>query len=194
MREITKTVKVYTFDKLGEKAKYKVKEWLDPFEFGAECTLEDFQEVAAILGFSDVTPRYSGFWSQGDGASFTGHYSYAKGAAKAIRVYAGKDETLWAIADGLQVVQAKHFYKLSAVLTVGSHHYAHENTIDFEVLKGEDHSPEDANQTVKDLCKDLMRWFYKQLEAEYDWCNDDEQVSETCQSNGYEFDEAGKLI
>lgn len=73
MKEIT--IKGYTFNELNEEAKAKALEthnhilvddndWHDPL-------LEGFKEDMEAIGFADVKPGYSGFWSQGDGACFT---------------------------------------------------------------------------------------------------------------------------
>ena len=56
---------------------------------------------------------FRGFASQGDGASFEGQYSHARGAARAIRAHAPKDEELHRIADELQAVQKRNFYQLN---------------------------------------------------------------------------------
>lgn len=195
MRTITKEIQVYTYDELSDNAKCRVKEWANTFEFGAECVLDDFKTIAELLGFYDVRPRYSGFWRQGSGASFTGHYTYAKGAAKAIREYAGRDVELHAIADGLQALQRRSFYQLRANLTLcsGSNHYSHENTISIEVERGEGWPSDEVAEAFAELARDLMRWLYQTLEREYDYRNSDENISEHCASNGYEFTEDGRI-
>ena len=194
MHIITKSIIAYTFDELNEDAKHAVKTWLDPFN--AEFVLENFKTVTGILGFYDVEPRYSGFWSQGDGASFTGSYRYVKGSTKAIREYAPQDAELHRIADGLQALQKQYFYKLCASLTENYRiRYCHEHSVDIEV-----YNPENEYQNIPhaedfaQLCRALMQWLYARLEAEYDYQNSDEAVSETCASNGYEFSADGSII
>lgn len=195
MRTITKEITLYKYNELSDTAKECVKQWADTFEFASESVLEDFEQIAGILGFYDITPRYSGFWSQGDGASFTGRYKYAKGASKAIRDYAPQDTKLHAIADGLQALQARHFYKLRAVLTLGSgsNYYSHENTVSIEVSRDDNDAPESVQNNFKELARDLMRWLYKALEREWEHCNSDEYIAEHCTANGYEFTEKGEI-
>ena len=48
---------------------------------------------------------FSGFWSQGDGASWEGDYAYRKSATADLRAYAPQDRTLHRIADALRAVQ-----------------------------------------------------------------------------------------
>lgn len=188
---------VYKFEELSETAKDHAKTVLNTFEFGAESVLEDLKTIAEILGFYDVTPRYSGFWSQGDGASFTGRYKYAKGAPKAIKEYSN-DAELLRIAEGLQALQRVNFYHLRATLSLGSrsNHYCHENTINFEVYDSETEyrALGGALEDLPELARDLMRWLYSALEREYNYCNSDEYIKDHCESNGYEFDVNGNLI
>ena len=117
-------ITVYTIDELSDAAREAARVWyrencLD-YEW-YDFVYEDFVTICGILG---VTLRHQphaplcrrnagqaassggrGFWSQGDGASFEGSYAHAKGAAKAIRAHAPKDDELHRIADALQAVQ-----------------------------------------------------------------------------------------
>src|SRR6476619_4611231 len=98
---------LYKFDELSDAAKERAREW---FREGAldydwwDFIYEDAARMANILGIDlNQKPvklmgggtRYdpfiwlSGFYSQSDGACFEGRYSYAKGAAKAIRKETG---------------------------------------------------------------------------------------------------------
>jgi len=103
---------------------------------------------------------------------------------------------LWRIADALQALQKRHFYRLIASLSLGggSNFYSHENTVDIEVERddGLDITASDYDELVE-LCRDLMRWLYKQLGAEYDYANSDENIAELCEANGYEFTIEGAL-
>ena len=197
MKTITQQIDIYTFDELSDKAKDRVKQWADTFEFSAESTIYDFKTIAKIIGFYDIDTRYSGFWSQGDGASFTGRYKYAKGAAKLIREYAPLDVELHRIVDGLQSIQRNNFYRLRAILTPGanSNHYSHENTISFELYDYDNEYKHISQEDdFKEVCRDLMRWLYSALESNYAWCNSDEYISEHCDSNEYQFDINGGVI
>lgn len=50
-------------------ARLDVQEWWEPIE-------EGFTEDLKELGFSDINIRFNGFWSQGDGASFTARLDF----------------------------------------------------------------------------------------------------------------------
>jgi hypothetical protein len=91
MREIT--VKVYKFDELNEDTKAKVLEKhrninVDTDDW-CECTTDDWKGKLAEKGFQDAEIRFSGFWSQGDGACFDAVVDASRLAAA---VYDGKDE------------------------------------------------------------------------------------------------------
>lgn len=72
--EKTITVKLYKFGELSDKAKDKARQTLiehvtmfDWWDF----VYQEWTEKLENLGFDNVDIRFSGFWSQGDGASFT---------------------------------------------------------------------------------------------------------------------------
>lgn len=77
---------------------------------------------------------FSGFSSQGDGASLEATVQYTKGSAREIRVYAPQDQILHSIADRLQAAQRQNFYKLSADVTHRWRYY-HEYCMTIDVSR-----------------------------------------------------------
>ncbi len=73
---VTKTIAVtmYKFSELSDKAKDKAREHLiervTMFDWW-DMVYEDWTDKLSKLGFDNADIRFSGFWSQGDGASFT---------------------------------------------------------------------------------------------------------------------------
>ena len=122
----------YTIEELSEAARERARAWYRETCLDCEwydAVYEDFQAICAILGialrtspvglYGGVTRdkahiMFLGLWSQGEGASFEGAYSHARGAAKAIRAHAPKDTELHLIADALQAVQRRNFFQLSS--------------------------------------------------------------------------------
>lgn len=203
MKTITTTV--YTFAELTDSAKEKARDWWrEGYDFSSEGTdylYDDFIACGKLLGISIDTGKrdrpaiyWSGFSSQGDGASFEGHYSYAKGAGKAIRAHAPQDAELHRIADSLRAIQRKHFYKLSASVTQGrGSHYSHAWTMQIEVEDANSAEPDmDAAESVRDLLRDFANWMYRQLEKEYEYQTSNEAVDDNIQANEYTFTESGK--
>lgn len=165
----------------------------DPWHGWCECAIDDFTRVAEILGF-DVSSRdvqFSGFWSQGDGASFTGTYVYAKGAAKHIREYAPKDTGLHAIADMLQDLQRRNFWHLTARVYRIGHHYSHSNTIAAECERDTQNPTDDSDDIVTDAARRLSDWLYSNLESEYEYQSHDD-AGRQCGAAMYEARENRK--
>lgn len=205
-------ITVFRFDELTEDARDRARAWYRDGGFDYDwfdAVYEDFQRIAEILGirFKTRTVRlmgggtrqdpciwFTGFWSQGDGAAFEGHFSYCKGAAAEIRAYAPRKAQLHCIADVLQQVQRRNFYQLTAEATHRGRYY-HEYSMAIAVTRD---SPTwqdmtaDAEEIVTEALRDLARWLYRQLEREYDYLTSDEAVDEAIAANGYTFTEAGK--
>lgn len=197
----TKTIKLYQFAELSDDAKERAldacRDWNVQDSFWHEHYTEkggDFYTIAGILGIELDRVMFSGFWSQGDGARFTGTYYYAKGASKAIREHAPEDKELHAIADTLQDVQRRNFYQLSARIEHRSPHYVHEMTASIDVYRDEYATmTDDAEETVTEALRDLMRWLYRVLEKEYEYQTTDDAVRDTIEANELEFTEDGAL-
>jgi hypothetical protein len=200
IREVT----VYAFDELSDRAKESARDWfrgcLEPDEL---TDLDDWQSVAEILGVEFDTssvrlmgggtrqePRIS--WnlgySQGDYASFTGRYSYAKGATKRIREYAPQDKALHRIADDLQGAQRAAFYRLEARATE-----THRGGMSVEVWDGRDEYRDlpDNGDTVRQALRDFASWIYDRIRAQNDYLTSDEAIDESILANEYEFDADG---
>ena len=175
--------------------------WDSLFEYFAEQLTEigitvSTHEVKLMNGKTRQDPNiyFSGFWSQGDGACFEGYLSHAKGAAARIRDYAPTDATLHGIADRLQAIQRRNFYQLAAEVSHRGRYY-HEYTMSVDVTRD---SPtwqpptEDAEEIVTEALRDLARWLYRQLQAEYDHLTSDEAIEEGIIVNEYTFTEGGR--
>lgn len=127
MPEIIETT-VYRLDELDGSARDKARDWYRQKGFDYDwydAVYEDFTRICEIIGIELKTRPvrlwgggtrqapciwFSGFWSQGDGASFEGRYRHRKGAAKEIRSYAPRDATLHRIAYELQDIQRRNFW------------------------------------------------------------------------------------
>ena len=202
----TKTIEIFTFDELSDKAKEKAREWWrNGFEF--DPFFDSFQAAARILGIDFEYSRthragpnimWSGFWSSGDGASFTGGYTFAPGCSEAIRAEFPQDEKLHAIADELTVMQSRlrllESKTLTGKITQRDNRYVHSNTMDATAYDAEG---EELEIAVSDELRDIMRrfadWIYASLEEDYEYETGDEAVDESIRANEYEFDEDGGI-
>ena len=206
-------VTLYTFEELEDAAKERARDWYRGCIESDELTdYDDWQAVADILGVtfktrsvrlmggttrSDPVIHWSGFASQGDGASFEGSYAYAKGATRRIREHAPLDKRLHRIADDLQRAQRRCFYRLEARVTAGagSNFYSHSGTMHVEVFDREDNYRDigDSEDGVREALRSFADWIYAQLEAQNDYLNSDEAVDESILANDYEFTEDGAI-
>lgn len=213
MPEVIQTT-VYHFEELSDSAKEKARDWFregDVDQFWSESVIEDLVAIAALMGI-DIDTRpvqtmggstrqepavyWSGFASQGDGACFEARLSYRKGATAAVKAYAPKDKELHRIAAAWTNAQRPHGFKVIGTVK-HSGHYSHEYCTRFEFEhseKGFDYDKLDAaaEEALIEPVRDLMRWLYKGLEAEYDYQNSDEQVDENIRINEYTFTAEGE--
>jgi hypothetical protein len=211
MPQIVKTT-VYRLDELSGEAKDQARAWYRGVALDNdwhEFVYEDFERICAILGVRLKTstmrltgggtrqkPRiyFSGFSSQGDGASFEAHYAYKKEALKDIHQYAPQDAELHRIAAVLQTIQRRNFFQLHAEATHRGRYY-HELCMAISVERDSPTYQDmtaDAEDIVTEALRDLARWLYRQLEREYEYQTSDEAVDEAIQANEYSFTESGR--
>ena len=108
-----------------------------------------------------------------------------------MKSHAPQDTDLHDIVIGLQQLQAKHLYGLTAsVKHAGHYHHAHSTDITVFDFHG-GYAADSVEDELAELLRDYMNWIYKRLEAEFEWLNSDEQVDETIKANEYEFTEDG---
>ena len=187
-------VKLYTFDELSDKAKERARAWWregEQWEWW-EHTFEDAKTCLALVGFTVKDIFFSGFWSQGDGACFTGSWDARDvKPPTAMREHAPVDSDLHAIAEEFAAIAVLDM-EASAILTHRGN-YSHKYTIDFAFDHGDvsDAVAVTVEERVTEAARDAMQWIYRQLEKEYEWQNADEQVDEAILVNGYEFTEDG---
>lgn len=190
---------VYSFDELSDKAKETAREWIRgkgyPFDGWHDSVIEWAKEAGEIIGIDISRVYFSGFWPQGDGASFEGTYHYRKGALAALRKDCPNETRLHNIAGELQSIQRRNFYALSAGITQRGN-YCHEHNMRVDVEDARDNygycRDDSAESDITEAMQDFARWIYATLEREYDWLMSDEQVDDCLWANGYQFTEDGK--
>lgn len=203
---------VYRFPELSDAAKEKARSWYREAAVTDDwwdAVYDDFERICEILGVSLKTRPvrlmgggtrqkpsiwFSGFSSQGDGACFEGWLRHAKGAAARIRDYAPTDAALHDIADRLQAIQRRNFYRLAAEASHRGRYY-HEYTMSVDVTRDSSTwqpPTEDAEETVTEILRDLARWLYRQLQAEHDHLTSDGAIDEGIIVNEYTFTEGGR--
>lgn len=211
MSKIVETV-VFCLEELSDRARANARNWYR--EGGIDhdwydSVFEDFEEICGILGIRLKTqtvrligggtrqkPRiwFSGFGSQGDGACFDALYSYCKDAPQAIRDHAPEDGELHAIADAIQAIQRRNFYQLHADINHRGR-YDHASSMAISVERDSSiYQPitDGAEEALADALRDLARWLYGRLRAEYVYLTLDEAVDEVIIANAYTFTAFGR--
>lgn len=186
-------------DKLIEKHRHinVDHEWWD-------MTYDMFHDVCTLLGIHLDTnePSFSGFHSQGDGASFTGGYRayyefpvevdrprLSETAPITLREEYPQETELHRIADELCVL-SRIYFPVRAYIRRHATRYVHSNTMTgmVEPMAGD---PDDwadevygqVEQTFFRLMRDLADWLYDRLEQNYEYRTSDEAVWEAIEAN-----------
>lgn len=193
-------------NELNEKAKERALDKLrEGIEFDDEPVIEDWKHILTCLGFSDIDIYWSGFGSQGDGACFDGYWYMDRVNIEALKGYLSNQQAeeygAWFHEKlALVKVAGEDPFAYTATLShVGP--YYHYGSVRFEVeAYKEDEFAEplfDTDEFEREFteqCKSLMRQICRDLEAEYEYQTSDEYLTETAESNEYEFDEEGNQI
>ena len=198
---------VYTIHELSDAARENARAWYREHGIHDEWydyVYEDFQTICRIIGITLGTspvrlhgggareqPQiwFSGFSSQGDGASYEGSYSHTPGAAKALRAHAPQDAELHRIIDALQAAQRPNFWQLHAsIRRTGRYSHAYSMEIAVERDSPTWQPPTDATEdTVIEGLRDLARWLYRQLRDAYEAETSDEAIDDIVNINEYTF-------
>lgn len=143
--------------------------------------------------------HFSGFSSQGDGASFEGTYEYKPGGLAVVMDYAPQDKKLHDIVATLENIGLGVCFDIT---TSGS--YSHSGCMSFELrdqydtegelINVEEMFSRDTIEQAQEALKAFADWIYENLEAEYNYQNSAEYIDETIEANEYEFTEHGERV
>ena len=200
MQVMTKQTTVYTFDELSETSKQTaIENYISDYDFGMDeqWVLEDI--VGENPHIQDMDISYSGFWSQGDGASFTGQL-----------------ESDWTIQFLKEHFNNSQDITLSLIRWISisferiSSNYSHANTCNTELSDDVEWATHvEENETLKDsfnervsefvevieeyrrnLCKDIYHRLYQAHESATSEEYISEYFNEMCD---YDFEEDGSI-
>ena len=204
MKQIVKTYDGYTFDELSDSAKDNVRQWFaDGLDYEWwDCTIDNFVEKMGELGIDiDKEKKYgyqvefSGFHSQGDGASFVASIDVLKFlrehrlTKEYWMLYLNlKKENCWLSISIDQSYYHKHTMLASLDLDVNW------DVISDEKYNKLDKMAEDLAAHVLEICRDYASDLYHDLEKEYDYLLSEECIAESCEVNEYYFSENGRII
>ena len=161
------TTEVFTFSELGPKARQKAidnrtEEAGQYWEAG--WLVKQWVEKLEAMGFEDVEINYSGFSSQGDGASFT--------SSKFDLCHMLKQFQLISKVPNLFRKFKEYDYFSAHHCTVRSicNNYSHYNTVRVEIEEYAAEHPQQelARELLTEAVRDLCKQIYKELETSYD--------------------------
>lgn len=197
----TRTIetKVFTFDELDDMAKDKAREWYRHGAFDYEwwdSVYEDAATIGKIMGIElDAKCKhghaiwFSGFYHQGSGSAFNGHYSPVDGLCEQhVKRHAPQDKDLHAIAhvlDGLPRFLKAHIATSNRESSISVDVYVDDEDMSLEPSAG------DQDDLVQVL-RVFNAWIYSSLEKEYEWLNADAQIDDNILANEYTFTENGE--
>lgn len=191
-RTVVTSQEVFTFSELGPEAQQKAidnrveeagQDW------SGQWLINQWKEKLEGMGFEDVQISYSGFSSQGDGASFTAKQFDLCHMLKAFKLI-GKVPNLYRKFKEYDCFSAHHCHVRRIC-----NHYSHYNTVKVEIEEyGSEHAQQELarellTEAVRNLCKDL----YNELEAAYDDATSEARAREWLEEEeGEEFLENGE--
>ena len=155
---------------------------------------EDFINQLEKIGFYDVELRFSGFYSQGDGASFSGNWYKNRVDLSKVNIEDIHSDNIKNLYSSL--VDFTNLYIDGSLCITTSGHYCHENTMSID---GEAYITEDREFIEFDFdpilseCKCIACEIYRSLEDEYEHLTSETGILETLQCNDYYFDLSGKI-
>ena len=169
-----------------------------------DCTYDDFREDMKAKHIEVKDMSFSGFWSQGDGASFTGHVTDNKAFLQAHDIS----------EDDYPAIHRLLAYDggFSIDINRSMSRYVHENTVSAEIVAADgfvhilpsddfrDHiisqwdeelmlEYDRLQKEVTGIIRDYCRQLYKSLEDEYDYLTSDEAVWEAIVANELDQEE-----
>jgi hypothetical protein len=208
--------KSYTFDELSPEAKkhaidsnrdYSTEgyDWPEPI-------IEGFTEEMEAIGMTDIDCQFSGFYSQGDGASFTGKVNDNETFLKAIGINSSSvglgNKPSPKIESALNSISENIYITIQR----NDRNYYHHNTISANVeVDGDEEIQIDLGLgmiidiDVNDICEKIepiitdwarekSKGLYRDLENYYEELSSDETIVSDLADGGHSFDEEGNMI
>ena len=198
-----KTITIFEYSELTPTAQKKVldkmRDWqVDDYDW-YESELDYWKEKLDLIGFENAKIAFSGFSSQGDGASFTADVNIEKLLSSIIyRATKYKNARIFEL---VSLLHDKNAINIHLAKNHWGTHYSHERTISLNVdidypYESGSFWPKIVEQfenALDDFRIDLCHAIYKSLESEYDYLTSDESIIEMIEANDYEFTINGEL-
>lgn len=183
--------------------------YTDAIAIGARMGIEIGEQSNRTVGgkhYQSPDISFSGFWSQGDGCSFSGRLIIADlaGAVAKIAEYASGEEVS-ALAARAEALYGEFAAIVMADRLADEQEYPDISLDSSVTIKGDSHRgfstkidpqcdfPADLEKTCDSFVEDFASWIYDQLEAEHEHLTSEESFKQWVESNEPDFDEEGNL-
>lgn len=207
----------FSYADLNEKARRRAYEdWYEhePYNEWWDCVFEQVKEKGLELGFEIADIYFSGFWSQGDGASWTGTIN--------VKVYVEKHPEEFStdardeIFKELLEQEAVENYIRVGTNNCRAHHEMTMSLTNYDLVTRADDfvlpggmlkgatlgslMPSMSeylhlvSQELLNAARNYACEIYKALEAEHEYLTSEEQFKEQCEANDWRFDEDGRMV
>jgi len=216
----TREITVYTYAELSTQGKeHAMTTYNQPDDYWYEGITEGFTERGLERGFDIDDVQWSGFGSQGDGASWTGQVDLVPFLQYHLKPE-DPDYTRYMIL--IELIQ-NGFAARRLEVSRNSHRYNHEQTMVLEregmlrfedwsdtivrtgIFTGAQASPLAESISMESLLDDLMMWatdearcyaqdIYTALRDSHDDYSSEEYFLELCEINEWRFDASGKIV
>lgn len=197
MREITKTYTIYNIDDIKQNEDLKqiiLEKHSDinvDYEWYADI-LEDWQEKLTNYGFINSDISFNGFYSQGDGASFTCKNIDIIQFLKQSLNFTGKEEKI------LKALFNNDY--INFTIKRIDWHYYHKYTVrlisDINTQDRHKRINTIINKLSNNIIIDmrlLMASIYDDLQKQYEYLTSEQVIFETLEANDYEFYSDGSI-
>jgi len=213
--------KVFHYNELPEHGKQRARQnYIDHWVHDEwyDYIYEDAREAGSVRGFEIDKMYFSGFYSQGDGASWVGDVKLKPFMEAYLKPSIGVDAWLWLIEDGwvhdrVPIYQRGNYYCHDMTMCVGNvESYEHDDmvlNVDC-ILKGAPiatlwnlimanntcpiKSPEDLEEFVIEKARYFARQLYKRLREGYEREIADDQIGDCYDANNVLFNEEGEAV
>jgi hypothetical protein len=206
--------------KLPKSAEEKAREWLTQGATDGQWwdyTFDLWKSALSQIGFEEADIDFSGFWSQGDGASFTAGINVPVLLEFLIKPPAPKDcidvkantnggkedfapylchHADWVFEHPELARLRSQTDLLSAQVLRTSSHYSHEATCHVDINYDDSIAAvaKVFEEIVEHLRRKLCRAIYRCLEEEYESITNDDALIDLADSNEYLFDRLGRRV
>lgn len=172
-------VNLYKFDELSKEAKDNLIAGVKRgFDYGESLSmvLEEWEEKLKTMGFVKPRIEYSGFGSQGDGASFV-------------------SEDISNVPEIAALITPLETSDIDIKIVRTERRYCHEYTVRVEAYSGVVVDEvlfkieREADKIITRICREI----YKELEKEFDYVTSDEYIESYIREQNVEYFEDGRI-